>query len=166
MESTDDVKILKDLVVRLMKRIGELESEVAVLKAENTELRTRLKLNSGNSHKPPSSDGLGKKPGCPNSRPRRAGASLATRAKRSRWWRCPTVWSCTMRPVVHAAPRFFRRPMWRPEQKRQVFDIPAPRMEVTEHQVGVITCRGSKTGVFPVEVGQPVQYGPRVAIRN
>ena len=48
-------------------------------------------------------------------------------------------------------------------QKRQVFDIPAPRVEVTEHQLGVVVCCGGQhLGSFPPEVGQPVQYGSRI----
>ncbi len=48
-------------------------------------------------------------------------------------------------------------------QKRQVFDIPAPCMEVTEHQLGVVVCCGRRhLGSFPPEASQPVQYGSRV----
>ena len=38
-----------------------LRTKVGRLQAENAELRRRLGLNSGNSHKPPSSDGYRKK---------------------------------------------------------------------------------------------------------
>ena len=55
MELSNDITILKDLVVKLLARIE-------VLEAENTELRFRLNQNSSNSHKPPSTDGLAKKP--------------------------------------------------------------------------------------------------------
>ncbi|MEI7581605.1 hypothetical protein [Runella sp.] len=44
-------------------------------------------------------------------------------------------------------------------QKRQVFDIPQPRLEITEHQLGVITCFGeAHQGLFPdrVHLTQPV----------
>ena len=56
----------------LLAKVETLESENAALRAENAELRAenaelRLSLNpnSKNSHKPPSSDGLSKKPGLP-----------------------------------------------------------------------------------------------------
>lgn len=50
------------------------------------------------------------------------------------------------------------------EERRQVFDIPAPRIEVTEHCVPKIKCSCGKihTGVFPEGVNSPVQYGPGV----
>ncbi len=49
--------------------------------------------------------------------------------------------------------------------KRQVFDIPEPRIEVTEHQVEVKHCCGCGKQVqakFPEEVRAPVQYGQRI----
>jgi transposase len=42
--------------------IASLKAEISVLRAEVSELRRRLGLDSSNSSKPPSSDGLGKKP--------------------------------------------------------------------------------------------------------
>ena len=49
---------LAALVVEQARLIGELRERVTVLEAENVELRRRLGMNSTNSSKPPSSDGL------------------------------------------------------------------------------------------------------------
>ncbi len=47
--------------------------------------------------------------------------------------------------------------------KRQVFDIPEPKLEVTEHQLGEIECCGEKHyGEFPREVEKVVQYGNKI----
>ncbi len=65
----DDPNLLKALVKRLLEKIEQLE-------AQNAELRRRLRLNSTNSHKPPSSDGYPKKtvaPGLPKEKGRRNG---------------------------------------------------------------------------------------------
>src|ERR1019366_6984188 len=50
-------------------------------------------------------------------------------------------------------------------EKRQVFDMPEPRLEVTEHQAQIYTCahcHGTTKAAFPEDVTSPVQYGSRV----
>ena len=46
--------------------------------------------------------------------------------------------------------------------KRQVFDIPIPKVEVTEHRAEVkwcLACQGQVMAKFPIGVHAPVQYG-------
>src|SRR5436853_2580467 len=56
------VGVLEADNARLVVENTALRQENAVLRAENTDLRRRLGLNSTNSSKPPSSDGLAKPP--------------------------------------------------------------------------------------------------------
>ncbi len=164
MELSDDIKILKDLVIRLLKRVEELESENVALRAENAELRSRLNLNSKNSHKPPSSDGLSKKPGLPKNSPKKSGGQFGHKGKTLKMVDQPD------KVVLHHAPScpcctkvFSASDVVFVEQKRQVFDIPEPRIEVTEHRLGPVFCCGRlHFGSFPPEVSQPVQYGSRI----
>lgn len=148
----------------LLAKVEVLESENAALRAENAELRSRLNLNSKNSHKPPSSDGLSKKPGLPKNSPKKSGGQFGHKGKTLKMVDQPDV------VVVHHAEScpccakvFSASDVVYVEQKRQVFDIPAPRMEVTEHRLGPVFCCGRlHVGSFPPEVSQPVQYGSRI----
>ena len=48
-------------------------------------------------------------------------------------------------------------------EKRQVFDLPPTRLEITEHQLGSVTCCGMRhKGKFPKDVLAPAQYGAGV----
>jgi regulator of replication initiation timing len=70
-EVPNDIAGLKALVEQLLQKIDWLENE-------NAELRRRLGLNSGNSNKPPSSDGCRKKtvrPGLPKEKKGRTAVS-------------------------------------------------------------------------------------------
>ena len=63
----------KDIIIsELIKRLSKMEKAYAILEKENAflqskivELESRLKSNSSNSSKPPSSDGYQKKPAFP-----------------------------------------------------------------------------------------------------
>ena len=65
MESLPDLDRLSvaekdDLIRALYAQVGFLTAQVALLSAKVAELEGRLSLNSQNSSKPPSSDGLGR----------------------------------------------------------------------------------------------------------
>lgn len=164
MELSNDISVLKDLVMALLTKVEALESENAALRAENADLRSRLNMNSKNSHKPPSSDGLAKKPGLPKGPPKQSGGQFGHKGKTLKMVAKPDavvvhhVVSCPCCSKV-----FSPADVVDVAQKRQVFDIPAPRMEVVEHRLGVIVCCGRQhVGSFPPQVGQPVQYGSRI----
>jgi transposase len=131
-------------------------------------LQARLAKSSRNSSKPPSSDGHGKvkrtaslrKSGDkPNGgQPGHDGQTLRASAHPDRV-EPHAVSHCTqcqgaLAEVVAAG-----------YEERQVFEIPAIRIEVTAHRAEIKVCpacgRASK-GTFPASVTQAVQYGPVV----
>lgn len=178
MEELNDITSLKAFIKELLTRVAHLESANAdlqtsydllqarntQLEAENTELRNRLNLNSGNSHKPPSSDGLSKKPAVPKAQGGKSGGQNGHSGKTLKIVADPDnriVHHATSCPCCSKI--FSESDIEGTIQKRQVFDIPEPRLEVTEHQLGIITCCGRQhIGTFPDGVNAPVQYGARI----
>lgn len=154
-----------DLIRALFAQAKVLLAQVDGLTARVTELEGRLALNSQNSSKPPSSDGLGR----PKPKSRRQKGLNSTGGRKGHQGH-------TLKKVAqpdHIEPHLppsqcdaCHRPL--PDavvvETRQVFEIPPLRHEVTEHQVFEARCACGKLhrGEFPAEVAAPVQYGPRI----
>lgn len=152
MELPDDIQELKQIIAQLLERILPLETE-------NEQLRRRLGLKSHNSHKPPLTDGLAKKPAIPKESGKKNGGQIGHAGKTLRSVENPDE------TVVHHAVqcrrcerKFSLSEVAKIVQKRQVFDIPMPNIEVTEHQLGEISGGGETYyGEFPAEVKSSVQ---------
>ncbi len=160
---------IRDLVGALQREIEVLRAENAALRQEVADLRRQLDKNSSNSSKPPSSDGVKKPPRIAGSTRGRPGKTSGGQAGHA---------GGTLKPV--AKPDVIERheaeacrhclaglttAMVTGVEKRQVFDLPEPRLEVTEHQAMIYRCshcRGQTTASFPDGVTAPAQYGPRV----
>jgi len=153
---------IEELIASLMRRIETLE-------AENAVLRRRLDLDSSNSSKPPSSDGLKKKPRVLRSlrtrTGKRNGGQKGHRGDTLRQVAAPD------RIVEHAAEVCAHCRDLLPaaskigEKKRQIFDLPETPLIVTEHRAAVHrcpACRRLTRADFPEGVVSPAQYGERV----
>jgi transposase len=143
--------------------------ENAALRQQVADLRRQLDKNSSNSSKPPSSDGLKKPPRVPKSLRGRSGKKSGGQTGHT---------GDTLRPTDkpdrierHAATTCrhceacLTDAMVTGEERRQVFDLPQPRLEVTEHRAVTYRCqhcRGATTAAFPETVTAHVQYGPRL----
>jgi transposase len=157
------------LIEELRQELAALRAENAALKQEVAELRRRLGKDSSNSSKPPSSDGLAKKPRIAGSlrglsgkqsggQPGHRGDTLRPVAKPDKIERHEATQCEHCRAALTAA-------MATRVEKRQVFEMPQPRLEVTEHQASIYTCaccRSVTRAAFPAEVRAHVQYGPRI----
>jgi len=160
---------IRDLISALQREIEVLRMENAALRQEVADLRRQLDKNSSNSSKPPSSDGMKKPPRIAGSTRGRSGKTSGGQAGHA---------GDTLKPV--AKPDGVERheaeacrhclagltiAMVTGVEKRQVFDVPEPRLEVTEHQAMIYRCphcRGQTTASFPEGVISAAQYGPRV----
>jgi transposase len=152
-------------VEQQVEALGEqLEKQAAALK----ELQARLDKNSSNSGKPPSSDGYRKpkrtvslrKPGqkTTGGQPGHKGETLKPSAHPDSQELHPATTCRHCGSALHAVDA-------QGYEERQVFDIPAIRIEVTAHRAEIKICPacGKETrGDFPTEVTGPVQYGPGV----
>lgn len=157
MELSNDLLALQQLV-------KELLSKIATLEAENANLRYRLGLNSNNSHKPPSSEGYTKKAALPKNKGKKAGGQKGHPGKTLQMVACPdSVLVHHARSCSCCGKTLTCSDVIGILEKRQVFDMPAPRLEISEHQLGVSYCCGLRhLGSFPCQVQAPVQYGKRI----
>ncbi len=146
--------------------IQQLRGEIAVLQQENADLRRRLGLDSSTSSKPPSSDGLGKKARIKTSlrgrSGKRSGGQVGHRGDTLRQVSEPDKVERHEATACADCQNALTPSMETGVERRQVFDLVAPRLEVVEHQ-GVIyrcaCCRATTRAAFPAAVTGYVQYG-------
>src|SRR6266516_3092000 len=169
----ETISLQKNLIDRLQEQITLLERErslqqqqMSQLSEQVKELQEQLAKDSHNSHLPPSSDRFvrqprslrtksGKKPGGQEGHP---GRTLMF---------SPTPDEVIIHPVqrcehcqqdlAQIAPHALER--------RQVVDMPAPRLLVQEHQAErkqCPACQQMTAAAFPAGVEAPVQYGMRL----
>lgn len=155
-----DKSALIDLIVAMQKQLAEQGQQIQ-------KLSDQIAKNSQNSNKPPGSDGMkkmktkslrqkGERPY--GGQPGHQGDTLKMVSEPDKIVDYPVA-SCPhcQKDVARVEAVGY--------DKRQVFDIPALRLEVTEHRVPIKqcpACGGEVRGEFPESVSQPTQYGERL----
>jgi transposase len=171
---------LVSLVYQLSERLSAVEETLAQMSLENAnlkaqnqalshrvqELEARLAKDSHNSGKPPSSDGLARKPKSlrpkgdkpTGGQPGHPGSTLCLSEHPNKTVKhAPAACAGCGRSLKDVASEGFER--------RQVYDLPPLALRITEHRAISKTCpacRRLNCGSFPGGVTQPVQYGPGV----
>jgi transposase len=158
---------------RLRAENAMLEETIAVLMARVAELERRLGLNSSNSGKPPSSDGLSKPKREKRTHSLREasgkppGGQKGHRGETLRQVAEPDTTIDHLPEVCPACGAALTADVSTGYSARQVFDLPEPQpLKVTEHRAHTCRCGhcGERTRAgFPEGVTAPVQYGPRIA---
>ena len=150
---------LEEKYVSLLKDFASLQERAQQLEDEKAK-------TSRTSHKPPSSDGLAK----PKPKSLRKKSNRPTGGQPGHLGHTLRMEENPDRIVVHRVEKCSGCGVslagQQPEriECRQVFDLPDPKLEITEHQGEVKTCQCGcvNRGTFPPEVTAPVQYGKRI----
>src|SRR6266513_5491274 len=150
-----------------------LEEELLQLRQENQELHERLQAleerlakDSHNSHLPPSSDRFVRQPKSLRKKSgKKAGGQQGHKGATLMWHACPD------KVIVHPVTCFEHcqhdlqavKPLQ--VERRQVVDVPAPRLLMQEHQAErkqCPDCQQISAAPFPAGVDAPIQDGMRL----
>ena len=149
--------------------IKELKQTVQQLTDKVQKLENQLSKNSSNSSKPPSSDGFQK----PNrTKSLREESDKKSGGQRNHIGKTLQQVKTPDYVVVHSPKSCYLcghnltsvNDGKECEIKRQVFDIPEPKIEITEHRISekICPCCGEASkGLFPENITAPTQYGER-----
>lgn len=150
-----EIELLRDLCARLTARVEELEA--------------KLRLNSGNSSKPPSSDSPGVKLP-PKKKPsgRRPGGQPGHKGSKrdllppERVDKSEDCWPDECEACSDRLPRYLRCEVGEPV-RHQVIDVPPARAEVTEYVLHAQICNCGHTTQARLPDGVPRgAFGPRL----
>lgn len=167
MNLPSDISACHDLILKQQQQINDLQRQVAHLSLNQTELTERLNKNSRNSNKPPSSDGYAKpvsKPAFARKKGGKRGGKPGHRGKTLEICEQPDHFNEIL-PQKCSCGQLLDKDSARVIEVRQVFDLPVPKLEVTEHIVLGCTCPkcgAYNQGEFPEGVNARLQYGAGV----
>ena len=174
MKQQEDINSLptwaQELINKLLRVNQELVHRVQKLENRVKELEAQLAKNSSNSSNPPSGDGFQKPKRTSSLRgksDKKSGGQQGHIGKTLQQVKNPNY------VLVHAPKACSLcgydlsniKEEKEMAEKRQVFDTPAPKIEITEHRISAKSCPCCSKitkGLFPERVSAPAQYGERL----
>jgi len=151
-------------IAELEAVVAQLREQVTVLLAEHQALRERVAKDSHNSHRPPTSDGLQRRPRSQRQKSgRKSGGQLGHPGQTLPLvdtpdevvthppTQCPHCQAALEGMPPHAL------------ERRQVRDLPPVRLQVREQRAAHTICPACgrlAAAAFPAEVPSRIQYGP------
>lgn len=151
------IKGCHELILKQQVLIEQLIVRVSALEEQN-------KKTSKNSNKPPSSDGLKKQPAFPRKKGKKRGGQIGHKGKKLDFTSHPDetkkLYSerCTCGHTLDKTKALL-------SEIRQEFDIPVPKLYVTEYQKMAMSCSccgKMNYGTFPEHIKASTQYGAGV----
>jgi transposase len=151
---------------QLQEERSHFQEQLRGTEAKVKELQGRLKKDSHNSHKPPSSDGLGKKPHESRKKSEKPSGGQVGHVGRTLMQVATPDTVVSHRPMTcECCQSDLGGRQGEVKERRQVYELPQLRLQVEEHQAEEIccpVCQHINRGRFPEGVNAPAQYGPNV----
>ena len=159
-------EVVRHYILFLEGKVQQLESRVQQLEQQVHSLQAQISKNSSNSSKPPSSGGLKRPPKSQRvSSGKKSGGQGGHVGKNLAQVENPDHIKVHTPESCQGCGSDLSHILGSCIGKRQVFDIPQPQIEVTEHQVEEKKCPCCgvvSRALFPENVRGPSQYGERV----
>lgn len=172
MELPNDIASCHRIILELVSFVDGIKPQlqgyaqkVEQLESRVKELEAQLHQNSRNSNYPSSMDKYKPKPAFPRVQGGKIGGKKGHDGGTLKMVSAPDVVKTYTPEVCIRCGRIHGSEPLIVRARRQVFDIPPPRIEVTEHQVLDWVCSGCQAlnqGQFPQDVCSNTQYGLRL----
>jgi transposase len=169
----ETITLQKQLIDRLQEQISLLERECSLQQQQLTQLseqvkglQERLAKDSHNSHLPPSSDRFVRQPRSLRKKSGKKSGGQQGHPGRTLMF-SPTPDEVILHPIHRCEHCQWDLAQVAPQsiERRQVVDLPVPRLLVQEHQAErkqCPACQQITAAAFPAGVEAPVQYGMRL----
>jgi len=153
---------LPDNIVELKAIISKQEAIISALMQRIKELEMQVNSNSQNSSKPPSTDGFKKKSILPKIKHEKQGGQKGHKGNTLKKISNPDIVKNIPLTICPDCGGDLSQIQKVVSDARQVFDLPEPKLFVTEYRNEKCTCPNCQTikySSFPEFVKAPVQYG-------